>query len=42
VLRFEYVRASGPYAGLHVRDRRYVIRATMQAVERWVGAVWRS
>jgi two-component system, LytTR family, response regulator len=33
VARIDYIMASGSYAELHVGDRRYVIRETMQALE---------
>jgi two-component system, LytTR family, response regulator len=33
VARIEYITASGSYAELHVADRSYVIRETMQALE---------
>ncbi|HEX2219629.1 MAG TPA: LytTR family DNA-binding domain-containing protein [Gemmatimonadales bacterium] len=31
--KIDYVRASGPYAELHVGDQRYVIRESMQALD---------
>ncbi|MGQ0648020.1 MAG: LytR/AlgR family response regulator transcription factor [Gemmatimonadaceae bacterium] len=33
VKQIEYIGASGPYAELHVGDKRYVIRETMQVLE---------
>ena len=33
VSQIDYISAAGPYAELHVGDRRYVIREAMQALE---------
>lgn len=33
VAQIDYITAAGPYAELHVGDRRYVIRETMQTLE---------